>query len=76
MQVNLAEMEGIEIKASGGSSRQFCLCGGDSETSTFYIIPTIIGEVDIEATVSLDIYEIQMNYLKILKEKITQHAKS
>ena len=50
MELSLAEPDGFQIES--GMSKQFCLCGGETETTKFYIIPTIIGEIDIQATVS------------------------
>ena len=51
MEVQLSEGEGYQL-VSGSSSRQFCLCGGLSESTKFNIKPLIVGEIDIEATVS------------------------
>ena len=51
MEVRLSEGEGFQLSA-GVSSRQFCLCGGQSESTKFNIVPTVVGEIDIEAIVS------------------------
>ncbi|XP_052791384.1 pregnancy zone protein-like isoform X2 [Mya arenaria] len=50
MEVTLREADGFEFTGASGNSRHFCLCGGDSESTKFYIIPTIIGEIDLTAT--------------------------
>ena len=52
MEVRLSEAEGFSL-TGGASSRQFCLCGGLSESTKFHIVPAVVGEIDIEATVSL-----------------------
>ncbi|WAQ98097.1 A2MG-like protein [Mya arenaria] len=49
MEVSLREADGFEFTGVSGSSRHFCLCGGDSESTKFYMIPTIIGEIDLTA---------------------------
>ena len=57
MEVRLSEGEGFELSFSA-SSRQFCLCGGLSESTKFNIVPTVVGEIDIEATVSIFFFQI------------------
>ena len=51
MEVRLSEAEGFSL-TGGASSRQFCLCGGLSESTKFHVVPAVVGEIDIEATVS------------------------
>ena len=50
MEVRLSEAEGFSL-TGGASSRQFCLCGGLSESTKFHVVPAVVGEIDIEATV-------------------------
>ena len=52
MEVRLSEAEGFSL-TGGASSRQFCLCGGLSESTKFHVVPAVVGEIDIEATVSI-----------------------
>jgi hypothetical protein len=52
LEVLFKETEGFLFSESSARSRQFCLCGENSESTKFFIIPTIIGEIDLEVIVS------------------------
>jgi len=52
MELTLRQTEGFEFMMNTANSRQFCLCGGDSESTKIYVVPTVVGEIDIEAVVS------------------------
>ena len=52
MELTLRQTEGFEFMMNTANSRQFCLCGGDSEATKIYVVPTVVGEIDIEAVVS------------------------
>ncbi|XP_060595045.1 alpha-2-macroglobulin-like [Ruditapes philippinarum] len=55
LEVLFKETEGFLFSESSARSRQFCLCGGNSESTKFFIIPTVIGEIVLEIiAVSID----------------------
>jgi len=51
MEMGLRHADGFSFTDTSARSRQFCLCGGKSESTKFYIEPTTIGEIDLTATV-------------------------
>ena len=51
MEVELGKTPGYSLVTGTVPSRQFCLCGGQSESTKFKIRPVVVGEIDIEATV-------------------------
>ncbi|KAL4228080.1 Alpha-2-Macroglobulin [Mactra antiquata] len=57
MQLDFKQTDGFEFREGGSLGKQFCLCGGNTESVKFYIIPTVVGEIDIEVTaVSIENY--------------------
>ena len=56
MEVELGKTPGYSLVTGTVPSRQFCLCGGQSESTKFKIRPVVVGEIDIEATVRYVFY--------------------
>ncbi|XP_052279729.1 ovostatin-like isoform X1 [Dreissena polymorpha] len=48
MEVTMKQMEGFALHEGTGAKHEFCLCGGQSETVKFYIVPKVLGEIDLE----------------------------
>ena len=49
----MKQMEGFALHEGTGAKHEFCLCGGQSETVKFYILPKVLGEIDLEVIVSM-----------------------
>ncbi|KAH3834397.1 hypothetical protein DPMN_107721 [Dreissena polymorpha] len=53
MEVTMKQMEGFALHEGTGAKHEFCLCGGQSETVKFYIVPKVLGEIALEVIVSM-----------------------
>nr|ACF39935.1 alpha2-macroglobulin [Cristaria plicata] len=55
MEVRIKETDDFRIQSPSVAVKKMCVCGGDSKSAKFHIVPLKVGEIDLEATaVSMD----------------------
>ncbi|KAK3608165.1 hypothetical protein CHS0354_034124 [Potamilus streckersoni] len=50
MKVSMKMTEDFRIQSALGAVQKMCVCGGDSKSAKFHIVPLKVGEIDLEAT--------------------------
>ncbi|KAK3584720.1 hypothetical protein CHS0354_036497 [Potamilus streckersoni] len=50
MEVKMKETNDFRIQSVSGAIMKMCVCGGDSKSAKFHIVPLKVGEIDLEAT--------------------------
>ncbi|KAL3865691.1 hypothetical protein ACJMK2_043055 [Sinanodonta woodiana] len=50
MEVRMKETDDFRIQSALGAVQKMCVCGGDSKSAKFHIVPLKVGEIDLEAT--------------------------
>nr|ABJ89824.1 alpha-2-macroglobulin [Sinohyriopsis cumingii] len=50
MEVRMKETKDFRIQSVSGAILKMCVCGGDSKSAKFHIVPLTVGEIDLEAT--------------------------
>ncbi|KAL3865378.1 hypothetical protein ACJMK2_042770, partial [Sinanodonta woodiana] len=50
MEVRMKETKDFRIQSVSGAILKMCVCGGESKSAKFHIVPLKVGEIDLEAT--------------------------
>ncbi|KAL3865695.1 hypothetical protein ACJMK2_043057 [Sinanodonta woodiana] len=50
MEVRMKEAKYFRIQSALGAVQKMCVCGGNSNSAKFHIVPLKVGEIDLEAT--------------------------